>query len=249
MKSIALSMCVALMCLPALADSSSDRYFQVTDVVTKEIPKNLFSNPGALTVVPDGTALGSCEQNGYPFANEEGGGISFNPIDTLNTVDVVVDKVINIGKKIWEIVQAGKPVLNIRTDVATALPQGSRCWLDLQTWKMPESKLYSVSFKNGFGMEVVKMNYRVLWLPGGSVDGVGQFIGYAAVIPSDVSVAWGFSLNAQASVPTVFNMGTRAEPVAGMQMSMIYRVESPIQTTEQSQAYFVNGKGDFKQLN
>jgi hypothetical protein len=246
MKFLALSACIALMSVSAMANENSDKYFAISEVVTKEIPKNLLKDPGSLTVVPDGVALGSCQQNGYPLAAD--GGIDFNPIAILDTADVVVDKVINIGKKIWEIVTAGKPVLNIKTDVATALPQGARCWLDLQTWQMPESKVYSVSFKNGFGMEVVKMNYRVLWLPGGSVDGVGQFIGYAAMVPNDVSVSWGFSLNAQASVPSVFNMGTRAAPVGGMQMSMIYRVESPIITTEQSQAFFVSGKGDFKQL-
>jgi len=244
MKFLALSVCVALMSVNAMADENSERYFDITDVVTKEIPKNLLSDPGALTVIPDGTALGTCQANGYPME----GGIDFNPIAALDAADLVVDKVINIGKKIWEIVQAGKPTLNIRTDVATALPQGSRCWLDLQTWQMPEAKMYSASFRNGFGMEVVKLNYRVLWLPGGSVDGVGQYIGYAAMVPADVSVSWGFSLNAQASVPSVFNMGTRAEPVAGMQMAMIYRVESPIKTIEQSQSYFVSGKGEFKSL-
>ncbi|MBX3019060.1 MAG: hypothetical protein KF767_14325 [Bdellovibrionaceae bacterium] len=230
--------------MTAFADTNSDRYFEISEVVTKEVPKNLLKDAGSLTVVPDGVALGSCQQNGYPLE----AGMDFNPIAALDATDVIVDKVINIGKKIWEIVQAGKPVLNIKTDVATALPQGARCWLDLQTWQMPESKIYSVAFKNGFGMEVVKFNYRVLWLPGGSVDGVGKFIGYAAMIPNDVSVSWGFGLNAQASVPTVFNMGTRAEPIGGMQLSMIYRIETPIQTTEQSQAYFVSGNGEYKQL-
>lgn len=245
MKFLALS-AVALMSVSAFANTNSDRYFEISEVVTKEVPKNLLKDAGSLTVVPDGVALGSCQQNGYPLSTD--GGMDFNPIAALDATDVIIDKVINIGKKIWEIVAAGKPVLNIKTDVATALPQGARCWLDLQTWQMPESKVYSVAFKNGFGMEVVKFNYRVLWLPGGSVDGVGQFIGYAALIPNDVSVSWGFSLNAAASVPTVFNMGTRAEPVGGMQLSMIYRIETPIQTTEQSQAYFVSGKGDYKQL-
>lgn len=246
MKFLALSAFAVLLSVNAFADSNSDRYYEITSVETKEIPKNLLKDTGSLTVVPDGVALGSCQQNGYPLSTD--GGMDFNPIAALDTADVIIDKVINIGKKIWEIVAAGKPVLNIKTDVATALPQGARCWLDLQTWSIPESKVYSVAFKNGFGMEVVKFNYRVLWLPGGSVDGVGKFIGYAALIPNDVNVSWGFSLNAQASVPTVFNMGTRSEPVGGMQMSMIYRIETPIQTTEQSQAYFVSGKGDYKQL-
>lgn len=244
MKCLALSVCIALLSVNAMADQNSDRYFEISEIVTKEIPANMLKDPGSLTVVPDGIALGACQANGYPFE----GGTDLSPVIGLDAADMMLDKIINMGKKIWEIVLAGRPVLNIQSDVATALPQGSRCWLDLQTWQMPQSKIYSATFKNGFGMDVVKLNYRVLWLPGGSVDGVGQYIGYAAIVPTDVNVAWGFTLNAKASVPTVFNMGTRAAPLAGMQLSMIYRIDTAIQVKEQSQAYFVSGAGEFKAL-
>lgn len=227
---------------------TDDRYFQITEVKTTEVvTPRLYAEEtdnGKLTVIPNGISMGICENNMGPLVVP--GIEDMDPIGVLNGADVIIDKVINIGKKIWNIVQAGKPSVNIRTDVATALPQGARCWQDLETWQRPQSRVYEVAFRNGFGMEVVKFNYRILWLPGGSFDGAGAFIGYAAMIPTDVNVSWGFSLNAQASVPMVFNMGPKTDPMAGMSMSMIYRVETALQTTEQSQAFFVDGKGGFE---
>lgn len=173
---------------------------------------------------------------------------SMNPIEALDTVDMIVDKIINIGQKIWKIVDAGKPVVNVRTNVATAMPQGARCWNDLQAWQVPQSKTYEVAFKNGFNANVVKMSYRVLWLPGGQAKGVGQYIGYATITPVNLEVMWGFKLNADVSIPTVFNMGSSENPIAGMQMNMAYQVESPIKTIQQGQAFFVDGRGNFQML-
>ena len=40
---------------------------------------------------------------------------------TLDQVDLVVDKVINIGKKVWAVVEKGRPVVDIKADVAQAI--------------------------------------------------------------------------------------------------------------------------------
>lgn len=225
-----------------------ERYFTLDSMTIEEVQVQSPFGTDAMTIVPQGIGHDACAAAGFPFANIPEGGNAFDIPGTLDVVDVVVDKVINIGKKIWTIVQAGKPVANISTDVATAMPSGARCWMDLENWQRPQSKVFTASFKNGFGMNVVKLSYRVIWLPGGQVNGQGAYIGYAAMIPSDVSVAWGFNMDAKASVPTVFNMGTRENPIAGMQLSMIYRVNTAFQTVEQSQAYFIDGKGAFEVL-
>lgn len=166
----------------------------------------------------------------------------------MNPIEMIVDSIINVGKKLWAIVDSGRPVVNLKMDVGTALPKGARCWLDLQTWAVPTSHRYQVSFVNGFNSEIVKFDYRVISLSGGSVDGTGKYIGYAAFQPVDVEVAWGFEFNAEAAVPAVFNMGTKSEPVAGMQIVMNYKVTSPLKYISQSQAYFIDGKGNFEKM-
>jgi hypothetical protein len=166
----------------------------------------------------------------------------------LDTIDMVIDKIINIGKKLWSIVQAGQPVLNMKTSVATALPQNARCWTDLDGWQMPESRVYDVGFENGFGSEVVTLSYRVIWLPGGSVKGQGKYVGYASVTPVSVAVSWGFNLDAEVSIPTVFNMGSQKSPIGAMQINVGYRVKSPVTVIDEGQAFFVNGEGRYKML-
>jgi hypothetical protein len=168
---------------------------------------------------------------------------------TPGMVGVVLDQVINIGKKVWDIVQAGKPVLNLQFDVATALPQGSQCWVELENWKAPVSQIYRVTAVNTYGFNVVNFDYRVLYIYGGSYKGQGNYIGYATMQPVNVSVAWGFNLNAKGNVPVVMNAGSSADPVGAMQLNMNYSISTVVSTTTQSQAYYINGLGDFKIMN
>ncbi len=232
----------------ATAHAETDaRYYNIQPGTVRELNQMQIANLNELkTDSPVGIGAAECSNSLNGSSTEQGGlGDVLNPI---NTIDVIVDKIINIGKKLWTVVQAGKPVLNLKTDIATALPMGTRCWTDLQAWQMPESKVYEVSFKNDFGMEVVKMAYRILWVHGGQFNGQGSYIGYATMMPVDVKVAWGFQMNANVTIPTVFNMGTREAPVAGMQMNMQYRIETPFKTVEQGQAYVIDGRGQFKAL-
>ena len=229
----------------SMATEIDRNHFEIVEIKMTKLPASskttVLSARGEVGI----GMVGGCECTKVSSTKKPVDPQNLNPLDQ---VEMIVDQVINIGKKIFSIVQAGKPVINVQTDVATALPMGARCWTDLQQWQMPQSELYKMAFINGWGSEVVTMSYRVLWLPGGTVDGVGQYIGYATMTPETIQVSWGFGLHANVSIPTVFNMGTRAAPLAGMQMTMGYRIESPLTVVDQAQAFFVNGKGEFKQL-
>lgn len=214
------------------------KYFEITRVEVRESTQSISSR--------NDVAIGSVDCDVFaPNTSTPDAGSVTGPLDT---VDMIIDKIINIGRKLWSIVQAGQPVLNLKTAVATALPQNARCWKDLDGWQIPKSKVYEVGFENGFGFEVVTMSYRVVWLPGGQVKGQGKYIGYATVTPASISVSWGFSLDAEVTVPTVFNMGTQKSPIGAMQVNVGYRVKSPVTVIDEGQAFFVNGEGRFKML-
>jgi hypothetical protein len=161
----------------------------------------------------------------------------------LDPVEEVIDQIINIGKKVWAVIELGRPVVNLKTDVGTALPLGVKCWLDLDSWKQPTSRLYEASFTNGYDMEVIKFVYRVTALAGGGFSGVGKYVGYAAIQPVDLQVMWGYRFDAEASVPTVFNTGTKTEPVGGLQIMITYKINTVMKHVTQSQLYFVDGHG------
>jgi len=220
------------------ARAVDSKYFEITGVVVRESIQSFSAR--------NDIAIGSVDCDAFlPNVNSPVG----DPLTgSLDSVDLIIDKIINIGKKLWSIVQSGQPVLNLKTAVATALPQNARCWTDLDGWQMPESRVYEVGFENGFGSEVVTMSYRVIWLPGGHVKGQGKYIGYATVAPVSISVSWGFSLDADVTVPTVFNMGDQKSPIGAMQVNVGYRVKSPFTVIDEGQAFFVNGDGRFKML-
>lgn len=198
------------------------------------------------------TALGSslCAEGTPGFLSREFAGADTGDIlGDLNQGGLILDQIVNLGRKIWTLVEAGKPVVNLKTDVATALPYGAKCWLDLQTWSAPKATTYTVTYKNLYGMEVVKFSYRVIFVSGGSVNGKGAYIGYAAMEPAEVSVAWGFTFNASSAAPTIYNMGTKEAPVAGMNLQMKYSVDTLLKHMEASQSYFISGKGNLQSLN
>ncbi len=238
MKTVILSLMFAF-AGSAMAQTAGNGYYQlqpmqVTEVSHEVLSKRNFTDMGigseACTADPGSRFLTLTPAGGFTAAN------------------FVIDQVMNIGKKIWSVIELGQPVTNIQTDVATALPAGAKCWQNLQTWSSPEARTYSVSFKNIYNMEVVRFAYRVVYLPGGSVNGKGHYVGYATLQPSDVYVAWGYKFNAEASAPAVFNMGTKEDPVGALTLNMKFSVDTIVNHLEQTQAYNVNGKGEFKKL-
>ncbi len=171
-----------------------------------------------------------------------------NPLNPIDYIEVVVDKIINIGKKIWAIVDAGRPVVNVKVDTANALPAGVRCWDELEGWQVPTSKLYEMSYINGFNSPVVTFNFRVSFISGGKYKGQGQYITLASVQPAKIDVGWGFRFDAVATVPMVFNQGTKADPLAGMQLAMNWQIRTVIQEIQQAENFFVNGQGVLQKL-
>lgn len=221
------------------------KYFEIGEVQVQEVNpttlKNRFFERGAI-------GSSTCDSSGSRLFLKPSDltGIATGVAEVSSTLD----QIINLGKKVWDLVQAGKPVVKLNSDVATALPAGSKCWLDLQGWSAPQSKAFTVSYKNLYGIEVVRLSYRVIWVYGGSVDGQGNYIGYAAIDPAEVNVAWGFNVDAHSSVPAVYNMGTKQAPVAGMNLKMDYTITPilGIKHIQASQAYFINGLGEFRVL-
>lgn len=240
----------AMMSIASAAHAVDAQYYEIGEVQVQE-GKTVQLNPRLFA----STAIGSstCAQANPRFllatpAAGEIAGAAGEILGDLNATGLILDQIVNLGKKVWTLVDAGKPVVNLKTDVATALPYGAKCWMDLQTWSAPTAKTYTVTYKNLYGMEVVKFSYRVIFVSGGSVDGKGAYIGYAAIEPSDVSVAWGFKFSAESSAPTIYNMGTKEAPVAGMNLQMNYKIDTILKHVESSQAYFISGKGLLQSL-
>lgn len=164
--------------------------------------------------------------------------------------EVILDKIFNIGKKIWSVIDAGRPVVNMDFDFASALPSGVSGPASLEGWMEPQSVAYRIQTKNGFGATTVDFTYRIVFISGGRFRDQGRYLARVAVYPQDLWVAWGYSFHAGARVPEggVVNVGTRTDPVGAVQLDVNWKIATPITQLEGSGNYFIKGTGEFKNL-
>lgn len=170
-------------------------------------------------------------------------------VPELDEADLVLDKIINMGKKVWAIVEANRPIVNVAENSANALPAGTSSWLQLQGWQNPKATTYEISYKNGYGWKVVKFAYTVIYTAGGNVNGAGRYLSQVTVVPKLVDVSWGFKFNAQITIPNTVNVGSSASPIAGEQIDVRWRVSSVLKDISHVQSYFVRGDGPMIELN
>ena len=128
--------------------------------------------------------------------------------DELDLADVILDKILVMGKKIWEIIEKNKPVVNVGRERADLLPEGASRWTQLENWDFPKAKSYRVAYQNAYGTTVVDLKFKVLFTPGGAVQGQGQYLGNVTVVPSKLLVRWGYTFSMNASIPNASNAGT-----------------------------------------
>ncbi len=154
------------------------------------------------------------------------------------------DEIVNIGMKIWELIKENKPVIHTEIPVAHAMPKGLACWSDLERWHAPKTQSYEVLYKNKFGMEVVKFRFRLQFTHGGSHAGMGRYIANATIMPAQIDVLWGYTFNAKLDVAQAVNLGTKADPIAGLEMNLHWNVKTWLKESENSVHFFITGNGD-----
>ncbi|OFZ54907.1 MAG: hypothetical protein A2428_11695 [Bdellovibrionales bacterium RIFOXYC1_FULL_54_43] len=211
----------------ASGDQLDPRYFQITSMRIEETPSESdglgdFSSPFSMNAF-----------SGAPSS-------SFS-VEGLGTA-IQWDTVINTAKQLWTIIEANRPVVNISTDHANAIPTGISTQA-LSSWQAPMSKTYTVVYENGFGAKVVEFSFRVIFLYGGSYKGKGRYIMNATIVPANVSVAWGFTFNANANVVSTSNAGSVRNPLAAMQLQLHWSVVTPIKHMESTDDFYIRGDG------
>jgi hypothetical protein len=161
--------------------------------------------------------------------------------DDLDAANVILDKVINLGKKVWKVIADNQPVLNLKFDFANALPKGVTSASDLAGFSDLQFKSFVYSGVNGFGAEVFKVQYTVVYQFGGAFSGKGSYIAAASVVPQDVSVLWGYDLGMDVQNVAVSNIGTSESPVAGLTLMAHIKVSTVLKKTEVNEIFAIRG--------
>ncbi len=238
-----------LLCLFAGTSRGAETQTPFTaDVFTAEEVKAAEALPGYFTIDPESIRIVELPVE-ETAANKDGGNF---PGENRADEDpfVIIDKIINIVERIWAIIEANKPVVDINTQYANAVPEGITHWAQLSEWKPPETKAYGFYAKNGFGVDTVEVIYQVTRTYGGKYKGKGQYLTAVTVNPLTVNVLWGyrFSLNAEVPDSTVVNVGTSEDPVAALQLTLGWRIATVIQSTDGRGIYYMQGDGFFKEM-
>lgn len=225
---------VALFSVPSMLLAKADhysRYMDIKDVKVKMV--------GETFDVHFPQYANNCSEKGEPKNR-------LHPHSAEEGIDP--SEIVNLGLKIWKIIEDNKPVVNVRGMTAQALPSGITCWDQLEGWKIPISREYEVTYVNGFNMDVVKFNFRILFTYGGRFNGVGAYIANLSIMPEHLDVSWGYKFDAEVKVPYVVNLGTRENPVAGSQISLDWNVRTPLKDSRASVVFFVSGNGELVEL-
>jgi len=170
----------------------------------------------------------------------------------LDNVIMVVDKLVAIGEKLAPIVKAGKSVVtNNPMSTISVLPRTDLkdyAVYEMGGWSVPVSKHYKVSFKNGWGSEVVTFIYSVSFQYNGRANGKGQYLTGVRATAREIRTVWGFDLDASSQLIQISNVGTQEDVIAGATLEMTYVVKNWLSTNISSDSFHVTGDGEFYKL-
>lgn len=162
---------------------------------------------------------------------------------------MMTKKIIALGKELYKIVEAGRPVVNASTEAVEVLPHNDGVAIPaigLSGWKAPKMRKYLLKTENYLGMNPVVFEFMLIFTYGGSDQGKGKFITGAEIKPTKVSVKWGYEFNAQFKVQTIINEGTEEDPIAGLVMMVDSKINTVLQEEQMNKTFYVNGLGHIK---
>ena len=176
----------------------------------------------------------------------------FSYIDRVNTfpeaapfageaMNVDVDAIVNLAQKAWDIIKANAPVANVKFQFANALPRGLNDSSALTGFSNLNSKSVRIWGTNMWGATVYDVTLTAVHQYGGQYNGKGQYLETVSVIPSNLSVLWGYTVNYSVENITTTNGGTAENPVAKMALHAKFKVETVMQKNETNTVYQFSG--------
>ena len=175
-------------------------------------------------------------------------------LPNLKAVDenplVIIDQIINIANKIWQIIKLNEPVSTIDVKYASAVPAGITAWNQLSEWKKPKTYVYGFYAENVYGVTMVDVKYKVIYTYGGKYKGKGYYLTGVTITPTTVDVGWGYRFSLGASVPdsTITNIGTSENPVAALQLKLTWKISTVMKDSTGTSVYYIQGDGYFEEI-
>lgn len=165
---------------------------------------------------------------------------------SIGSIVMTIDKLIAAGKKIWAIVEAGKPVISAKFNPISVIPNSddpNMVFSQMAGWSMPKTKKYEVVYKNLYGGEVVRFEFMVVFQHGGKFKNKGSYITGLNIVPTTINATWGYKFYAKSELMAISNMGSTNDPVAGATINLNYITKTPIKESNASVVFHIAGDG------
>lgn len=216
-----------------------DPYYQVKSMRVVQISEDEMS-----ALYEPRSLIGNGPNAPVPPLPPIGGGM---PGMGIGGVISIIDQLIAVGQKVITLVKQGTPVVtNNPMAAVSVLPRidaKDPAVHDMGGWSIPKSIHYKVSFQNGFGSDVVTFVYSITYQYNGSLDGQGKYLAGIRASASNISISWGFDLDASSQLIQISNIGTKQNVIAGATLEMSYTVKNWTRNLTTSKTYFVTGDG------
>lgn len=169
---------------------------------------------------------------------------------SLGKVILVVDQLLGLGKRIWKVVEAGRPVLSNRfSPTISVIPRNEEgadfTFYAMENWSRPEVRTYSLVYRNLYGMSVIQFTYSVSFQHGGTYEDRGAYITGLDVSARELSVAWGYQFDVVSTLESITNQSRSSDPIAAATVRIDYEVQTVLRRIQSSDRFFVTGKGEY----
>ncbi len=167
----------------------------------------------------------------------------------LGTIILTLDKIMALGKKVWAIIEGGRPIvqLNLGNHVSVLPYQKGETdlgVLDLDNWSSFKGMKYTVTCENLLGLEVIRFTYIASFQHNGEYLGKGKYLSNIQIVATDVEVAWGYDFNAETIVRSLSQSGSKDDPVAEIVLSVSYKTKNVLKETRGEHFLHITGLGE-----
>lgn len=159
----------------------------------------------------------------------------------IGDVLVIIEQIVNLGEKVWNIIESNQAVSDVEHKYANALPAGVRGPEELDEFSPMQHKSYRMYGKNMFGATVYDVTYTLVHRFGGRYQSKGQYLDGVTVLPNHVSTLWGYKLSMGVDSVSTVNVGTKEAPVGSIMMQMTFKVGTVLKKTEYRGLYEFRG--------
>ena len=181
-------------------------------------------------------------------------GATFNDnVEKTGKVIQIARDVVALGESIYELVKKGRPTNVTEYAPISVVPRDpmSKEYVepfDMEGFSFPVEKSYVARVKDGTGREAVTFNYKVIYSYGGSYNGVGKYLTNVIIIPGSVVTRFGWDFNASMKLSGIMNHGSKANPVAGVMVTIKYQMNSFASAFERNDTVHITGNGEIRSL-